>query len=110
MTKKQEQRSLADTPETAPPDDQDPPGGPEPPADGGAADGDPGEAPAFEEALAELETIVEELEAGALGLEEAMDRFERGLSLVKVCRSKLQQAELKVQELLEDGELEDLEG
>lgn len=72
-------------------------------------EGDDGEEVAFEDAVQELETIVEELESGDLPLEEAMDRFERGLILVDACRSKLEQAELKVQELLSDGETTTLE-
>jgi exodeoxyribonuclease VII small subunit len=62
----------------------------------------------FEEAIEELETIVEQLEDGDIALEEAMERFEQGLGLVEACRSKLDQAELKVEELLDDGETAEL--
>lgn len=78
-------------------------------------DGDDPEVPddledvAFEDAVGELEAIVEELEEGDLALEDAMDRFERGLGLVDACRAKLEQAELKVEELLEDGSTRDVE-
>lgn len=63
----------------------------------------------FEEAIEELETIVEDLEDGDLPLEDAMERFERGLGLVNTCRSKLERAELKVEELLEDGQTREIE-
>lgn len=65
---------------------------------------------AFEDAVEELEAIVTELEDGDLPLEDAMERFERGLGLVEACRSKLEQAELKVEELLDDGSTRELEG
>lgn len=112
MNEKQTQRSLTDPPaddadDRSDPSD-DPPGDPPDDEPGRPADAGDGEGPSFEEALEELETIVEELEEGKLGLEEAMERFEEGLSLVKTCRGKLQQAELKVEELLEDGETEEL--
>ncbi len=64
----------------------------------------------FEEAIEELEEIVEELEDGDLPLEEAMARFERGLGLVTACRGKLERAELKVEELIEEGSTEALDG
>lgn len=76
---------------------------------------EPGPAPeeleelAFEDAIEELEAIVEELEEGDLPLEEAMDRFERGLGLVTACRGKLEQAELKVEELIEEGTTRELD-
>lgn len=63
----------------------------------------------FEEAIEELEGIVEALEDGELPLEEAMERFERGLGLVSVCRGKLERAELRVEELLEEGTTRDVE-
>ena len=63
----------------------------------------------FEEAIGELEALVDELEEGDLSLEDAMARFERGLALVRTCQAKLQQAELRVSELLESGAVEPLE-
>ena len=65
----------------------------------------------YEEALAELETIVASLEEGEQKLEESMALFERGQLLMKRCASLLEAAELKVRqlsgdklEMLEDGE------
>jgi len=54
----------------------------------------------FEEALAELDTIVQQLEQGELSLEDAMRVFERGLSLSQISQTKLQDAEQKIQMLM----------
>lgn len=66
----------------------------------------PGAAPAgdevarFEDALGELESIVEKMERGDLKLEESLQLFERGVSLTRQCRTSLETAELKVKNLL----------
>jgi exodeoxyribonuclease VII small subunit len=63
-------------------------------------------APDFETALAELETIVEQLERGELSLEHSLRDFERGVQLARSCQLALREAELKVQQLVEqDGQL-----
>jgi exodeoxyribonuclease VII small subunit len=54
----------------------------------------------YEEAFAELETIVAALESGERPLEESMMLFERGQALTKRCAELLDKAELKVQELV----------
>lgn len=60
----------------------------------------------FEEALLELEGIVEKLETGQLSLDESLQLFEKGIKLVKVCDKKLKSADLKVGKLIEEnGEL-----
>ena len=53
----------------------------------------------YEEALAELEGIVEALEDGQNQLDEAMKLFERGQALVVHCGALLESAQLKVQKL-----------
>ena len=53
----------------------------------------------YEEALAELEGIVESLEDGQSQLEESMKLFERGQALVTHCGALLESAQLKVQKL-----------
>lgn len=53
----------------------------------------------FEEALARLEEIAKQLEAGDFSLDDALVAFEEGISLVKFCGRRLQQAEKKVQRL-----------
>lgn len=54
----------------------------------------------FEEALSELDVIVQQLEQGELSLEDAMSVFERGLGLSQVSQKKLQEAEQKIQMLM----------
>ena len=63
----------------------------------------------YEEALAELQTIVDSLEEGEQKLEESMALFERGQLLMKRCAALLEAAELKVRQL-SGGELEPFEG
>jgi exodeoxyribonuclease VII small subunit len=55
----------------------------------------------LEAALAELEQLVVRMERGDLPLEEALASFERGVELTRACQQALQQAELKVQVLVE---------
>lgn len=61
----------------------------------------------FETAIAELEQIVAQLESGDLELEQSLKLFERGIELTRVSQSKLQEAEQKVQILMDkNGQLE----
>jgi exodeoxyribonuclease VII small subunit len=63
--------------------------------------------PTFEQALAELEQIVRDLEDGDIGLEDSLARYEKGVALIKRCYNQLQAAEQKIQQLLgadEDGQ------
>lgn len=62
----------------------------------------------FEGMLSRLEAIVRELEAGGLGLEASMARFEEGVSLLRKLRDTLAAAEKKVEELSADGSLVDI--
>lgn len=57
----------------------------------------------FEDALHELETLVERMEQGDLSLENALKTFERGIQLSRLCQNALQDAEQKVQILLEEN-------
>jgi len=67
----------------------------------------------FEKAFQRLEQIVDRLEKGEATLEESMQIFEEGMSLVNLCNDKLDSAQTKLQTLIkkEDGslDLEDLE-
>ena len=54
----------------------------------------------FEDALAELELAVEKLESGDLPLEEAIEEFQRGTELSKICLEKLNKAKAAVQKLI----------
>jgi exodeoxyribonuclease VII small subunit len=59
----------------------------------------------FEESLQELEQIVEQMEQGDISLEQSLKAFERGIKLTRTCQKALQEAEQKVQILLEkDGQ------
>jgi exodeoxyribonuclease VII small subunit len=53
----------------------------------------------FQEALKKLERIVDEMESGDLALETMLARFEEGTRLVKICQTKLEEAELRIQKL-----------
>ena len=57
----------------------------------------------FESSLKELESIVEKLEDENINLEDSVKSFEKGINLVKECQKQLQNAELKVKKLLDDG-------
>ena len=61
----------------------------------------------FEEALSELESVVEKLENGELPLEEAIEEFQRGTELSKICLEKLNMAKATVQKLVVDPRDED---
>jgi len=54
----------------------------------------------FEEALADLEGIVQRLEKGELGLEESLAAFERGIALVRSLSQRLADVERRVEVLL----------
>ncbi len=60
--------------------------------------------PDFEQALGELEQLVERLERGDLPLDEALKTFERGVVLTRQCQAALQEAEQKVEILLRKSE------
>lgn len=59
----------------------------------------------FEEALVKLEEAVAQLEQGeTLTLDESLQAFEEGIRLTRLCREKLDEAELRVQQLVEVDE------
>lgn len=60
-------------------------------------------APKFEEAIEQLESIIEKVESGQIGLEESLSQYERGMKLVKQCRQILDTAERRIGELSVDG-------
>ena len=67
-----------------------------------------GEQQTFEEALERLEYIVSTLEAGELELDKALLLFQEGIDLARFCSGKLDEAEAKIERLVEkaDGSLE----
>ncbi len=58
----------------------------------------------FEEQLAELEKVVEQLERGDLPLEDSVGLFERGMQLTDACKGQLATAESRIQVLLNPRE------
>ncbi len=58
----------------------------------------------FEHTLAQLESLVSQLESGELPLDQALARFEHGVRLTRECQSALSTAQQKVQLLLQRGE------
>ena len=59
--------------------------------------------PSFEQALNELETLVETMEQGELSLEESLKSFERGVVLTRTCQQALKEAEQKIQILTDNS-------
>ncbi len=63
--------------------------------------------PSFEQSLAQLESIVSAIEEGKVGLQDAINQYEKGMTLIQRCRDMLADAEAKVQklQLTEDNRL-----
>ena len=60
----------------------------------------------FEEALSTLEKIIQQMESGDAPLDSLVTNYQNGVRMLKICRSKLNSAELKINEVKEiDGEL-----
>ena len=59
----------------------------------------------FEEALTKLETIVEAMESQDLPLETLLARYEEGAKLAQLCQTRLNEAEVKIQQLEKSGDL-----
>jgi exodeoxyribonuclease VII small subunit len=57
----------------------------------------------FEQALAQLEQIVQKLEKGELPLEESLKLYEEGVRLSRLCHGKLEEAEGRIEVLLKDS-------
>jgi len=58
----------------------------------------------FEDNLNRLEAIVKKMESGELSLEESLKTFEEGIKLYRLCAQKLDEAERRVEILLQQGE------
>ena len=59
--------------------------------------------PGFDEALARLEQIVEQMEAGTLDLDAMVASFEEGQRLIQFCSKKLNEVERRIEVLVKDG-------
>ncbi|HYF80102.1 MAG TPA: exodeoxyribonuclease VII small subunit [Symbiobacteriaceae bacterium] len=57
----------------------------------------------FEQALQRLEQVVKELETGDLSLDSALALFQEGVALARQCGVQLDEAEAKIEKLLEAG-------
>ena len=64
----------------------------------------PKEPASYEQALAELDRLVQQMEGGQMPLDQLLDGYRRGAELLAFCRSRLQAVEEQVK-LLEDGQL-----
>jgi exodeoxyribonuclease VII small subunit len=65
--------------------------------------------PDLENSIAEINSLIEQMEQGELSLEQSLDKFERGITLIKHCQKVLQEAEQKVQILIQNNEKEELQ-
>ena len=62
----------------------------------------------FEESIEQLEEIVNKLENGDVPLDDAIDEFTKAMNLVKVCNTKLNNAEEAIAKIVQDnGEIVD---
>lgn len=59
----------------------------------------------FEEALTQLEVTVREMEAGDLGLDELLAKFETGIGLLRRCEAKLGEAQEKIEVLSQKAKI-----
>jgi exodeoxyribonuclease VII small subunit len=60
--------------------------------------------PTFEQALAELEKIVSQVEEGRIGLEQSIDQYEKGMTLIKYCRDILDSAEKRIETISKNAQ------
>ena len=65
---------------------------------------EPGEPASYEQALSELDRLVEQMEQGQMPLDRLLDDYKRGAELLAYCRGKLEAVEAQVK-LLEEGRL-----
>jgi len=65
--------------------------------------------PGFEESLAALEKLVEQMEQGDLSLEDSLQHFEQGVKLSRSCQQALREAEQKVTILMRKNDQDSIE-
>ncbi|MBL7153245.1 MAG: exodeoxyribonuclease VII small subunit [Phycisphaerae bacterium] len=61
----------------------------------------------FEEAIKELAGIVGKIEQGEIPLQDSLEQYEKGMSLIKHCRGILQEAEKRIEKISKEEETED---
>ncbi len=64
----------------------------------------PVEEMSFEEAFAELEAIVQQMEDGSTALADAMALYERGIALASRCQTLLDEADVRIKQLVPNGD------
>jgi exodeoxyribonuclease VII small subunit len=60
----------------------------------------------FEEAIKELTNIVGKIEQGQIPLQDSLEQYEKGMALIKQCRTILQKAEERIEKITKDEEAE----
>lgn len=70
------------------------------------SDSKPESSPSFEQKLAELESLVEQLESGELELADSLERFKTGIDLSRQCREQLEQARQAVDQVMAEVDTE----
>ena len=60
----------------------------------------------FEEAIKELTSIVERIEQGEIPLQDSLQQYEKGMALIKHCRTILQKAEQRIEKISKEQETE----
>jgi len=60
----------------------------------------------FEENMQMLEKLVKEMESGDLTLEQSLEAFEKGVMIVRKCQESLTQAEVRVNKLMQEMNLD----
>jgi len=61
----------------------------------------------FEEAIKELTNIVGKIEQGQIPLQDSLEQYEKGMGLIKQCRTILQKAEERIEKISKEEETED---
>jgi exodeoxyribonuclease VII small subunit len=61
----------------------------------------------FEEAIKELTNIVSKIEQGQIPLQDSLEQYEKGMALIKQCRTILQKAEERIEKITKEQETED---
>ena len=61
----------------------------------------------FEEAIKELTAIVSKIEQGEIALQDSLEQYEKGMALIKHCRTILQKAEKRIDKITKQEESED---
>jgi exodeoxyribonuclease VII small subunit len=60
----------------------------------------------FEEAIKELTNIVGKIEQGEIPLQDSLEQYEKGMGLIKQCRTILQKAEERIEKISKEQETE----